>query len=407
MTVKGPEETSLWPKNTRQALRRRLVQAVRQGLSQRQAARRFGVSLATVQRWLARAQGRRLDRVDWAGRPRRGRRAEHATDPDLEDRILQLRHDLKEHRDLGEYGAAAIRRTLLQQGLTDVPSERTIGRILARRGALDGDRRRRTPPPPPGWYLPDLASRRVELNSWDAVEGLVIQGGQGVEVLNVVSLHGGLCELWPGPNVTAAGVVEALVEHWRAWGLPGYAQFDNDTCFQWAHQYPDTFGRVTRTCLQLGVVPVFVPPQETGFQAAIESYNGRWQAKVWCRFRHTGLPDVCDRSGRFVQAYRQRTAARREATPPRRSFPADWELDLGRPLSGRVIYLRRTDDAGAVSVLGHRWAVSGTWCHRLVRAEVDLDRGRIRFYALRWRDPKGQPLLKAGPYPVPTKRFHE
>jgi hypothetical protein len=314
---------------------------------------------------------------------------------------------LKDHSDLGEYGAAAIRRTLLEQGSIDVPSQRTIGRILARRGALDGNRRRRTPPPPPGWYLPDLARRRVELDSWDAVEGLVIQGGQAVEVLNVVGLHSGLCGSWPGPGVTAMGVVEALVEHWRTWGLPGYAQFDNDTCFQGAHQYADTFGRVTRTCLQLGVTPVFTPPQETGFQASIESYNGRWQAKVWCRFRHTGLPDVCERSGRFVQAYRQRTAARREAGPPREPFPADWRLDLSLPLSGRVIYLRRTDDAGVVSLLGHRWAVSGTWCHRLVRAEVDLDGERIRFYALRRRETKRQPLLKTVPYQVPTKRFHE
>jgi hypothetical protein len=383
------------------------VQAVRAGLSQRQAARRFGVSLATVQRWLARAKGQRLDRVDWAGPPRGGRRAGNATDPDLEDRILQLRQHLKDHSDLGEYGAAAIGRTLREQGQADVPSERTIGRILARRGALDGHRRRRTPPPPPGWYLPDLARRRVELDSWDAVEGLVLQGGQGVEVLNVVGLHGGLCGSWPGPGVTAAGVVAALVEHWRAWGLPGYAQFDNDTCFQGAHQYPDTFGRVTRTCLQLGVTPVFAPPREAGFQAAIESYNGRWQAKVWCRFRHTGLADVCDRSGRFVQAYRQRTAARRAAAPPRRAFPAGWELDLGRPLGGRVIYLRRTDDAGVVTLLGHRWAVSGTWCHRLVRAEVDLGRGRVRFYALRRREPKQQPLLLTVPYQVPTKRFQE
>jgi hypothetical protein len=46
------------------------------GLSQRQTARRFGVSLARVQRWLDR--GQRLDRVDWAGWPRGGRRPEEA-----------------------------------------------------------------------------------------------------------------------------------------------------------------------------------------------------------------------------------------------------------------------------------------------------------------------------------------
>ena len=38
-------------------------------------------------------------------------------------------------------------------------------------------------------------------------------------------------------------------------------------------------------------------------------------------------------------------------------------------------------------MLGRRFEVDATWPHRLVRAEVDLDAGRIRFYALRRREP--------------------
>ena len=86
--------------------------------------------------------------------------------------------------------------------------------------------------------------------------------------------------------------VQSLVEHWRAVGLPGYAQFDNDMIFHGTHRYPDALGRVIRLCLSLGVVPVFVPPRETGFQAMIESYNGWWQAKVWSRFQHADLEDL-------------------------------------------------------------------------------------------------------------------
>jgi hypothetical protein len=54
----------------------------------------------------------------------------------------------------------------------------------------------------------------------------------------------------------------------------GYAQFDNDPLFEGPQIHPDTIGRVARACLGLGVVPVFVPPRETGFQAAIEGFNG-------------------------------------------------------------------------------------------------------------------------------------
>src|SRR5262249_56596077 len=92
-------------------------------------------------------------------------------------------------------------------------------------------------------------------------------------------------------SVTAKLVVESLIEHWRAFGLPGYAQFDNDTIFQGTHAHPDVVGRVSRLCLSLGVVPVFVVPHEFGFQSMVENYNGTWQAKVWARFDHGALPD--------------------------------------------------------------------------------------------------------------------
>src|SRR5207249_90539 len=133
---------------------------------------------------------------------------------------------------LGEFGASAIHAALGTRGEWPVPSVRTIGRILDRRGALDGRRRVRRPAPPPGWYLHDVAGRRAELDSFDIVEGLVIKGGGAVEVLNATSLHGGLVASWPGPVVTAKSAAESLAAHWREVGLPASAQFDNDTIFR-------------------------------------------------------------------------------------------------------------------------------------------------------------------------------
>lgn len=319
----------------------------------------------------------------------------------MEDRILALRRELRDDSPLGEYGAAAIQRALLADGISPAPSLRTIGRVLERRGALDGRLRVRRPPPPKGWYLPDVAAGKVELDSFDIVEGLVIRGGIDVEVLNVVSLHGGLCQSWPDSIITAAIAVNRLLEHWRQVGLPRYAQFDNDTIFQGPHQWPDCFGRVTRLCLSLGVTPVFTPPRETGFQAMIENYNGRWQSKVWGRFEHRGLEDLRVRSQAYVTAARQRAAARIEAAPRRRRIPSRWQYDPHGSLRGRVVYLRRSTACGDVTVLGHRYRVSPLWVQRLVRAEVDLTAGRLEFFSLRRRDPSCQRRLAAFDYEPP------
>lgn len=375
----------------------------------RSVARRFKVHLRTVQRWVARAAGVRLARADLASKPSGCRRSARRVEARTEARVLHLRRALRQDSALGEYGAAAIRRELLAEASpgSAVPTERTVHRVLERHGVLDGVRRRRFAPPPRGWYLPAVASGRVELDSFDLVEGLVIRGGSDVVVLNGISLWGGLCASWPMGQVTAKITVEKLLEHWRGSGLPGYAQFDNDTVFQGAHQWPDTFGRVTRTCLSLGVTPVFAPPRETGFQASIESYNGRWQSKVWSRFAHADIDGLCARSDAFVHAARARSAARIDGAPARRPMAAKWKPDLQRPLRGTVIFLRRTDDAGYATLLGHRLAVSANWTHRLVRAEVDLTAGRVRFFKLRRRDHEHQPLLKELPYETPTGRFRE
>lgn len=380
-----------------------MVTAVHRGASLRQVAKPFGVAAATVWRWVQRAAQQRLDRVEWADRPPRPRHTQR-TEAALEDLVLSLRRDLG-HSDLGQFGALAIRQALEARGLEKIPCVRTIGRILERRGALDAHRRIRRPPPPRGWYLPAVAAQRAELDSFDMIEGLVIQGGQPVEVLNVISLHGGLVGSHPVGVVTAKIVVEMLLDHWRQFGLPTYAQFDNDTRFQGAHQFADTVGRVARLCLSLGVVPVFTPPRETGFQALIENYNGWWQAKVWARFQHPSLAALQERSARYVAASRRSRASRIDAAPRRRPFPPAWSLDLQERPRGRLIYLRRSNEESRVSLLGHRFCLGAPWPSRLVRAEVDLVGGHIAFYALRRREPHQQPQLGRVPYQLPDRAF--
>jgi len=384
-----------------------MVAAVHGGLSMRRTAETFNVSLATVQYWVERAGSQRLDGVDWSNQPRGPHTPGNRTPTQVEERVLQLRRELKETSPLGEYGAQAIRSALATEGLARFPHLRTIGRILERRGALDVNRRVRRAAPPPGWYLRDVANHKAELDQFDIVEGLVIRGGTAVFVLNGISLHGGLIVSWPGPAPTAKSVVERLIEHWQEVGLPDYAQFDNDTLFQGPHQHQDVLGRVTRLCLSLGVVPVFAPPREPGFQASIEAFNGRWQAKVWSRFEHSSLADLGARSDAYVAAARARSAQRLEAAPSRRPFPTVWRLDLAASPHGRIIYLRRTNEHGAASLLGHTFPVDPLWSHRLVRAEVDLGAHCIRFYALRRREPAVQRLLCERPHRLPQRRFKE
>jgi hypothetical protein len=207
---------------------------------------------------------------------------------------------------------------------------------------------------------------------------VVIEGGIPIEVLTGISLLGGLGAAWPEGAVTTDRVLDALAAHWRAGGLPADAQFDNDTWFQGAHQVPDAIGRVTRRGLSLQVTPVFPPGQAHGFQEVIQNCNGRWETKVWERFHHESRAALQACSARAIAAYCRRTRNRQDAVPPRRPFPAVGPGDLRAPLREQSIFLRRTTEAGTVSLLGRTFPVDPRWLHRSVRCEGDLDAGRLR-----------------------------
>jgi len=371
-----------------------MVSAVRRGASFRAVAHRFRCCLRTVQVWVARAEGRRLDRVDWAGHLPGRRTAINRMPPDVEARVLAFRRALQQDDILGEYGAAAIRQALLASGAAAVPALRTIGRILERHGALDHRRRIRRPPPPPGWHLPPVAARQADVDLFDFIEDLKLADGPLFDVLTGVALHAGLPAAWPLVPASTDRDLSCLLAHWQRHGVPGFGQFDNDTRFQGAHQHADVFGRVTRLCLQLGVTPVFVPPREFGLQNPIEAFNALFLAKVWRRFHFAALAALETHTARYL-------AARRSAAPARHPWPAHWHWQPALLPAGCVIYIRRTDDRGRIALLGHTWPVERTWCHRLVRAEVDLATSEIRCFALRRSAPDEQPLLRTTPYHYP------
>jgi len=362
------------------------------------------VSVSTPAYWVARAWGKRIDRVQFESR--KTGRAWNRTPDGLEQRILSLRNVLRKESVLGEYGPDAIGLALHEGGSVQrVPERTTIYRVLARHGALDGAHRQRRPAPPKGWYLPDLAAGQAELDSFDFIEDLKIADGPLVSVLTGTSLHGALADAWPMEQPSARATLTVLLQRWRCEGLPTYAQFDNDTIFQGGHRFADSIGRISRLCLALQVIPVFAPPREPGFQNAIEGFNGLWQSKVWRRHHFPDVASLAAVSARYIAAYRAKTAARREAAPSRRRFPAQFKLDLDAPLRGTIIFLRRSNENGNVHLLNKAFSVDEHWPHRLVRCEVDFTHQRIRFYALRRRDPTDQPLLRELPYARPNKPF--
>lgn len=364
-----------------------MVLAVRAGWSYRKAARRFHVGVATVALWVQRARGRPLSRVDWQDRSSRPQRRV-GTPAAIVRAIRRARHRLAKHDALGEHGAAAIRRELLGAGLAS-PCVRTIARWLARLG-LSGQERWRRPPPPKGWYLPEFAAGRAELDSCDVIEGLRLRRGGRLEVLNALGLWNEQPDSTVAQRITTAAAIAALTTRWTGQGRPAFVQFDNDTIFSGAHAQRNYFGRLVHWCLCLGITPVFAPPAELGFQATIEAYNRRWQDRVWRRWRHPSLAALQRRSAAFIRAYQHAKATQAQAHSALRR---PWSAPTPTPCSHLIILLRRLDEHGRLTLCAQTLRISRRWAHRLVRCEINVTRQRVRCFGLSRRDPSHQPLL--------------
>ena len=237
-----------------------------------------------------------------------------------------------------------------------------------------------------------MARGEADVDAFDGIEDLPIEGVGLFHVLTSKSLIGPCVHAWVHTSITSAWTVARLAEHWRKIGLPAYAQFDNDTRFQGPHNRPNVIGEVIRFCLRHGVTPVFAPPRETGFQADIEGFNALWQKKVWQRSHHASCEAAQSLSDKFCAAYSQRRAARQDRAPKRRPFPK--KIVPKKLTTGTIIFIRRTTETGTVRVLEQTYLADPKWPHRLVRVEVNIATLSLRFFRLRRKAPERQPFIK-------------
>ena len=75
------------------------------------------------------------------------------------------------------------------------------------------------------------------------------------------------------------------------------------------------------------------------------------KARSGCGSSILRIRGLAGRSAKYIIASRKRRAVRNEAAPARRPFPKHWRLDLQKHPTGTMIFLRRTDNQGRVSVM--------------------------------------------------------
>ena len=249
-----------------------------------------------------------------APRSRRPHRSPNATPPWLEEEICRLRKELAI-----DNGADVIGWHLRQRGI-DPPSDRTIHRVLVRRGMVSPQPHKR---PKPSWrrfeFEAPNACWQIDATAWS------MRGGATAWIMDVLDDHSRLvtsAKVGRGP--TAALAVEAVQSAAERWGLPAMVLSDNGTCFKGGPgveagaAFPAALGA-------LGVRTVRSSPYHPQTCGKIERFHQtlkRWLATQPLASSHRQLQDQLDRYLEHYNFARPHRALRARGHTPAMAWEA-------------------------------------------------------------------------------------
>jgi transposase InsO family protein len=244
--------------------RYRAVLEVLDGASVTDVARRYSVARQTVHGWLRRYAGAG-GLSGLADRSSRPNSCPHQMPAVVEATVVAMR---REHPG---WGPATILWHLLQrQGVEPLPGRSSVHRALLRHGLVDARKRRRRREDYRRWER----ERSMELWQMDVMGRVHLACGQELKLLTGIDDHSRFVVCAKAMvRATARPVCEALVESWRAHGVPEAILTDNGKVFT------GRFGRgagevlFDRICRENGVRHLLTAPRSPTTTGKIERFH--------------------------------------------------------------------------------------------------------------------------------------
>jgi transposase InsO family protein len=288
-------------------------------------------------------------------------------------------------------GAQAIRWEMQDQGLSVLPSIRTINRILSREGLTH----RRT-----GLYeakgkaypkLPGLFPNQTHQADW--VGPCYLKGPFRFYSYNAVDTTTGRCGIQPSYSKSAQSVIDAVWATWKRMGIPINLQVDNEMCFYGSPTHPRGMGPLIRLCLHHGVEPWFIPVAEPWRNGVIEKFNDHYQQRFLDKVQMATEMELTTQSLNFElrhnSSYRYSKLGGKTplkallASGAKLRFP-DSEYApqhrLKKPVTGRYHLVRFIRGNRNLNVFGELFRVPPELQYEYVVATIDVKEQKLKLY---------------------------
>lgn len=304
----------------------------------------MGVHRDTLHEWRRRFAESGIDGL--VERSRRPLRSPGQTSAQLEDEIVRLRKELPL-----DNGADVIGWHLRRRGHRDVPSDRTIHRVLVRRGLVVAQPQKR----------PKNAYRRFEFDRpnecWqiDATDW-VLGARRPITIMDVVDDHSrALVAIRAGQGPTTDLALDAIFTGATQWGLPAMVLSDNGTCFAGVDRSGCAFASVLATAGTRLIHSRPYHPQTCGKVERFHATLKRWLAKQPLA-PSTG--DLQHQLDNFADHYNhdRRSSAGGDLTPAERhratrpAIPAPAPIPLPAPTAQITITATNVTTTGVITI---------------------------------------------------------
>jgi transposase InsO family protein len=349
----------------------------------------LGVHRDTVHEWRRRYRDDGLDGL--IERSRRPERSPSRTPIEVEDEIVRLRKELPL-----DNGADVIGWHLRRRGWAAVPSDRTIHRILVRRGMVVPQPQKR----------PKTAYRRFEFDRpnecWqiDATEWRLARGRR-VAVMDALDDHSRvLTAIQAGVAPTADLALDTIFTGARTWEMPAMVLSDNGFCFTTRHDRSSSFETALAAA---GTRVIHSRPFHPETCGKIERFHGTLKRWLGTQRLARTIPELQDQLDTFAEHYNhhRRSPAGGEHTPAERhraippAAPAPEPLELPVPAATIGITAPLVGTNGMLSIA--RWNIS-----------VGTEHTGRRLTAIRYGSQAvilDGPTVIARPYLDPNRRY--
>ena len=384
-------------------LRKEAVRRRRSGESPEAIAAALGRTSRWVRKWVARHDEDGHDEA-WATSRSRAPHTSPTRTPDrVRDLIVDARKRL-EANPRAQYGALAVAWELRRMGVDPIPPRWTIERVIHEEGLAKHRSRQ------PGYvskgvpYPKPVEPEPGTTHQVDLVGPRHLQGAVEFHALNLIDVgsHGADSEVLERPRPTH--LAAALAAMWSRQGVPAVAQFDNHANFRgaippaYAH-----FGPVVATCLDLDVVPRFIPLREPWRNGVIEHFNDVWDKSFLRTERFGSLAHLRTENAAFVAFH---NAFHRYGAHQGRSPDEVWSGRLYHPLApgyepptrlpakGRIEVVRYVRSNCLVDLFGKRITLAAEHTHQYVTAVIKVRLKQVMIVTI-----EGE-IVHQGAYPI-------